>query len=210
MTADSEKPSPRDHWQGIYDRKLAPTVSWFQATPQTSLDLIHETGVTLDARIVDIGGGASTLVDHLLAEGFADLTVLDIATAALDQAQARLGDDAAKITWCPEDVTVWVPGLPFDLWHDRAVFHFLTDAGDRAKYRAALQQGLKPGGWAIIATFALDGPERCSGLPVVRYSHDTLATELGAAFSLVNSGREEHVTPGGTHQNFVCSVFRKI
>lgn len=209
MAADPETPNARDHWQEIYQEKSASTVSWFQAAPRISLDLIHETGVTEDARIVDIGGGASTLVDHLLAEGFTDLTVLDIAAAALDQAQARLGGDATKVTWCAEDVTTWTPDAPFDLWHDRAVFHFLTDAGDRAGYRTVLERAVKPGGWVVMVTFALDGPERCSGLPVVRYSSDTLATELGAGFILTDSRREEHVTPGGVRQNFVYSVFRK-
>lgn len=209
MAAEPEKPSPEDHWQGIYAEKSAKTVSWHQTTPQTSLDLIHRTGIGHDAALVDVGGGASTLVDHLLAEGFTGISVLDIAPAGLEQAQARLGEDADRVQWLTEDVTAWRPGSRFDLWHDRAVFHFLTDAGARAGYRAALLDALRPGGWVILATFALDGPTKCSGLPVVRYSPETLSAELGTELALVEARPEQHVTPGGVGQSFIYCLFRK-
>lgn len=210
MTGGGNESDARRHWQGIYAGKSAPSVSWYQDTPRTSLDLIHETGLGHDAAIVDVGGGASTLVDHLLAEGFTRLSVLDIASAGLEQARVRLGAKADKVLWLTEDATTWRPGATFDLWHDRAVFHFLTDPSDRAGYRAALGNALRPGGWVILATFALDGPEKCSGLPVVRYSPETLSAELGPDFALLDVRSEAHMTPGGASQSFVYGLFRKV
>ena len=146
MAAEPEKPNPREHWQGIYVEKSAPTVSWYQATPRISLDLIDRTGIGPGGALVDVGGGASTLVDHLLAGGFTRLSVLDIAPAGLNQARARLGADADKVRWLTEDVTQWRPGASFDLWHDRAVFHFLT--GARATARAIVRRSRTPCGLA--------------------------------------------------------------
>jgi len=200
----------KDHWESIYGTKSEDEVSWFQASPSVSLDLVAREGVGTDSKIIDIGGGASRLVDALLERGFAHVTVLDIAEAALDQARRRLGTRATSVTWICADITRWTPGSPYDVWHDRAVFHFLTEARDRDAYKAALRASLRPGGIAIIATFALDGPERCSGLPIVRYSPQTLAQELGPAFSLLDSATQEHHTPFATVQKFQFSRFRRV
>ena len=171
-------------------------MSWFQATPAPSLDLLRLAGADRDAALVDIGGGASLLVDHLLAEGFRDLTVLDLSQAALDMARARLGEAGARVTWIAGDATEWTPPKAYDVWHDRAAFHFLTEAADRAAYLERLRRALRIGGAAIFGAFALDGPEKCSGLPVMR--HDAgLAEFLGPDFALVAERRHEHVTPRG-------------
>jgi cysteine desulfurase len=201
------RPSLRDYWQGVYEQKGEEEVSWFQALPQTSLDLIARTGVAQDARIVDLGGGASRLVDALLASGFSRVTVVDIAAAALERARRRLGARASAVTWVASDVAAWTPGSTFDLWHDRAVFHFMVRDEDRNAYLATLRRALRSGGHAIIGTFASDGPERCSGLPVRRYEPEMVAAELGTGFRLVESVREEHVTPGGKVQRFQFSRF---
>ncbi|MBF0335095.1 MAG: class I SAM-dependent methyltransferase [Alphaproteobacteria bacterium] len=190
------------HWQDVYAGKAETEVSWFQPRPAVSLDFIAHGGFGPEARIVDVGGGASTLVDALLDQGFRDLTVLDIAPAALDRAKARLGGRAAGVDWVAADVGAWRPSAAFDLWHDRAVFHFLTDEDDRRAYRATLAAALRPGGQAILATFAPDGPERCSGLPVRRWSADELAAEFAPHFTLAESLAHEHVTPAGKVQRF--------
>ncbi len=203
-------PTRHDHWQNVYITKDEDSVSWFQERPETSLALITRGGLPTDARIIDVGAGASRLVDALLAAGYANLTVLDIAPAALDQARARLGHRADGVQWVAADITAWMPPAPFDVWHDRAVFHFLTEAADRAAYRAALEAGVRPGGRAIIGTFAPDGPEKCSGLPVVRYSPEGLAAELGAGFRLIDSLTEAHHTPAGAVQHFQFSVFARL
>jgi SAM-dependent methyltransferase len=201
--------SRHDHWQTVYSTKSDTAVSWFQERPESSLALITAGGLPLDARIIDVGGGASRLVDALLDAGHSALTVLDIAPAALNAARARLGTRAEAVLWVAADITAWTPAAPFDVWHDRAVFHFLTDAADRAAYRAALAAGVKRGGRVIIGTFAPDGPEKCSGLPVVRYSPETLAAELGDDFALVDIRREDHATPSGAVQHFQFSVFAR-
>jgi SAM-dependent methyltransferase len=199
--------SDLEHWQGVYSGKAEDQVSWYQASPATSLELISRAGVGRQARLVDVGGGASRLVDELLEAGYERLTVLDLAPAALELARARLGSRAARATWVAADVCAWEPAEPFDLWHDRAVFHFLVQPEQRAAYRERLRRALRGGGHAVLATFARDGPERCSGLPVERYDPETLARELGAGFTLVESRREEHVTPGGKVQRFQFSRF---
>src|ERR1700754_5091795 len=162
------------HWENLYQSKGEHDVSWFQDTPTPSLELLDEIGVTPAASVIDIGGGASRLVDRLIERGFRDVTVLDLSEAALAAAKDRLGDRASRVTWIVADVTQWEPMTAYDVWHDRAAFHFLTEEADRAAYLARLRRGLEIGGHAIIATFALDGPARCSGLPVVRYSPDCL------------------------------------
>jgi len=197
------------HWEAVYTAKAEQEVSWFQASPTPSLEAIARLGAERTAALVDIGGGASRLVDRLLEQGFVDVTVLDLSRAALDAARARLGIQAAKVDWIVADVTTWEPPKTYDVWHDRAAFHFLTDDDDRAAYVARLQRALKIGGHAIIATFALDGPERCSGLPVVRYDAASLGRALGPALKLIHTERHEHATPWGSGQAFQFSVFQR-
>lgn len=200
---------PQVHWNTIHRNKGERDVSWFEALPAVSLEMIEAAGLTPDTCVIDVGGGRSGLVDALLAKGARCLTVLDVSGEALRQTQRRLGADALRVTWIEADVTGTWSVLPMDIWHDRAMFHFLVDAGDRARYLAHLDAVLKPGGSAIIATFALDGPERCSGLPVVRYSPATLASELGDRFALLEARSHRHVTPSGAVQSFQYSRFRR-
>lgn len=210
MSDDSaSEASRRDHWRQVYETKAVDAVSWFQDDPATSLSLVDACGLAPPASVIDVGGGASRLVDHLIRRGF-DVAVLDIADAALQASKARLGDEAAKVEWLAADITTWRPNRTYDLWHDRAVFHFLTDPAGRAAYLAALKAGLRLGGHVIIAAFAEDGPERCSGLPVQRYSADQLAAALGADFRLVDHRRESHRTPWGSEQVFTWALFRRI
>jgi SAM-dependent methyltransferase len=197
------------HWEGVYTKKGENEVSWFQESPAPSLQLIAQVGATPASAIIDIGGGASRLVDNLIEQGFEDVTVLDLSEAALEAAKARLGGRAAQVQWIVADATVWEPLKAYDIWHDRAAFHFLTEDRDRAAYIARLERALKVGGYAIIATFALDGPERCSGLPVVRYDPAGLGQTLGRAFQLVDTRRQIHATPWGSEQSFQFSVFRR-
>lgn len=197
------------HWRRVYETKAADEVSWFQASPAPSLDMISKAGLAPGARIVDVGGGASTLIDHLLDQGF-QVTGLDIADSALDVARARLGDRSARATWIATDVTTWRPEAQFDLWHDRAVFHFLTDPGRRAQYIAALRAALAPSGWVVMATFGPEGPEKCSGLPVRRWSAQGLAAELGDDFRLVEAADETHLTPGGSGQVFTWALLQSL
>ncbi len=200
---------PRQHWEEVYSQKAEQDLSWFQAEPSLSLELIHEASIGKQESIVDVGAGASRLMDRLLEEGYTDLTALDIAEAALQKSRARMGDAAARVLWFAADVTRWQPPKHYRLWHDRAVFHFLTEAADRAAYRRTLETALIPYGTAIIASFALDGPERCSSLPVQRYSPESLAAELGPGFRLMEQRSEAHTTPAGKLQLFQYSVFRR-
>lgn len=197
------------HWDEVYRRRGAHELSWYQDRPDVSLRLIAQLGVRPGDRVIDVGGGASTLVDHLLDLGYERLTVLDIAASALAAAQARLGARAAAVRWLTGDITTFVPQDAFHLWHDRAVFHFLVEAADRRAYLRAMSAALAPGGLAIIATFADDGPERCSNLPVRRYSPEGLAAELGAGYTLIDSLRETHSTPGRATQAFIYCCFRR-
>ncbi|MCA6107557.1 class I SAM-dependent methyltransferase [Bradyrhizobium cenepequi] len=199
----------QDHWQNVYTSKAENEVSWFQESPAASIELIMQVGATRSSAIIDIGGGASRLVDDLIEKGFEDVTVLDVSEAALQVAKNRLGDRAARVDWIVADVTTWEPPKTCDIWHDRAAFHFLTEENDRTAYVARLKQALKAGGHAIIATFALDGPERCSGLPVVRYDPESLGRILGPAFELIDRRQHRHTTPWGAKQSFQFSVFRK-
>lgn len=195
------------HWENVYATRNAHEVSWYQASPDTSLGLIAKLGLRAIDPIIDVGGGASSLVDHLIDLGYSNLTVLDISTAALAAARNRLGVRADGVRWLAGDITRDGPAGPYRLWHDRAVFHFLTAAEDRRAYVTNLLAAVPPGGHAIIATFAEDGPERCSNLPVCRYSPDRLMTELGERFELVETLREVHVTPAQGEQNFVYCRF---
>lgn len=201
--------SPISHWENVYRTRQPHEVSWYRPHLDTSLALIDAAGSGLDARIVDVGGGASTLVDDLLARGYRDVTVLDVSSAALDIAKARLGPRAADVDWRRGDAaTAPLPANGYDLWHDRAVFHFLTRAEDRAAYVRQVRRCVKQGGHVVIATFGPDGPMKCSGLDVVRYAPAALHGELGAAFRLVQHRTELHETPSGTIQPFTYGLFR--
>lgn len=202
--------SRQEHWEYVYQTKQANEVSWFQEEPAVSLDLIAASGVGRDEPVVDIGGGASVLVDRLLDQGFTDLSVLDISQAALRVAQARLGARSADIVWITDDIAAWLPPEgAFKLWHDRAVFHFLVDQADRLGYVRALVRGLQDGGFVILAPFSLTGPARCSGLPVLRYSAEMLQSELGPGYELVEQRAQTHLTPAGNSQDFLWCLFRK-
>ena len=201
--------SNKAHWENVYTTKGEREVSWFQDNPAPSLDLIAMTGIPADAAIIDVGGGASRLVDALVERISGRITVLDISAAALDAAKKRLGERAASVTFEIADVTKWQPSQRYDLWHDRAAFHFLTDHADQAAYAERLNKAVKPGGYVIIGTFALDGPERCSGLPIVRHDAASLSAVLGDEFSVIDTRRHDHTTPSGSVQRFQFSTFRR-
>jgi trans-aconitate methyltransferase len=198
------------HWNQVFATKATDQVSWFETVPAVSLRLLDAAGLTRDSRVIDIGGGDSHLIDQLLERGVRHVAVLDVSLAALDRARRRLGEMAAVPTWIEADVTGTWTLAPVDFWHDRAAFHFLTLPEEREAYLMRLLQTLKPGGTAIIATFAADGPERCSGMQVVRYSPESLARELGPRFELVDTARHAHTTPWGSAQSFQYSVFRLL
>jgi trans-aconitate methyltransferase len=200
----------KSHWESVYSSKSAQETSWYQLEPRISLDWIEKTGVDKGQAIIDVGGGASVLVDFLLNQGYSDLTVMDISAAALKQARQRLDQKASAVDWIEADVTEFVPRKSFDVWHDRAVFHFLTEKKDRTRYLHALNEALKPGGWVIMAAFAPDGPEKCSGLQIVRYDAAKLGKELGGKYRLERQEKEMHVTPAGHHQSFGFYCFRKM
>ena len=197
------------HWQNVYTTKAETDVSWFQESPAPSLDLIRAMGATAGTSIIDVGGGASRLVDALLHEGFDRLTVLDLSEQALTATKARLGAAANKVRFLVADVTTWEPEETYDLWHDRAAFHFLTEAKDRAAYAVRVEKAVQPGGHVIIGTFALDGPERCSGLPVQRHDAASIGAVLGDDFVLIDTRRHDHLTPAGNVQRFQFSSFRR-
>ncbi len=200
----------KQHWEQVYHSKTADSVSWFQEHSDQSLRLIHNAGLGKEAAIIDVGGGTSRLVDDLAAAGYTDLTVLDLSSAALAVAKRRLGKYAATVHWIEGDITrAEFPKHRFDIWHDRAVFHFLTDPVDRHAYVERVMHAVRPGGHVIVATFAEDGPEKCSGLPVMRYQAETLHAEFGDAFLLVEHEKEAHHTPFGTVQQFVYCYCRK-
>ncbi len=198
------------HWDNAYRTRGERGVSWFEESPAISLDLVHAAGVRADASIIDIGGGASRLVEALLDEGFEAITVLDLSKEALAQSKARLGARGQNVRWVVADVTAWEPTQTYDVWHDRATFHFLTDESDRAAYAERILRAVRPGGHVIIGTFALDGPERCSGLPVVRHDAASLGQMLGSSFELIESRKHEHQTPTGNVQRFQFSHFRRL
>jgi trans-aconitate methyltransferase len=197
------------HWEEVYRTKAPDSVSWFQPVPRPSLEAIARFGATPDQSLIDIGGGASSLAAELAKAGWRDLAVLDISAPALEVARAAMGAGGETVEWIAADITAWRPARGYDIWHDRAVFHFLTEEPARVGYRAALAQGLKPGGLLLIATFAPDGPEKCSGLPVRRYGPAELADALGEGLEPLDNWREQHHTPGGSVQNFNWCAFRK-
>lgn len=200
----------KKHWENVYGQKKPFDVSWYQVEPTVSLGLITLTGIDSTAKIIDVGGGASVLVDKLLDQGFQNLTVLDISSKAIHYAQERLDQRAENVCWIEADVTEFESLVQYDLWHDRAVFHFLTDAEDRTKYVRRLEDAVNPGGHVVIAAFAIDGPPKCSGLEVVRYNPEKMKNELGDSFELVNSVSEAHITPWNKQQEFIYCYFRKI
>ena len=199
----------KSHWDGIYGEKADSQLSWHQDTPSVSLELAGLAGMTPDSSVIDIGGGTSRFVDSLIAKGLSDVSVLDLSRVALDTARRRLGPRGEAVRWIASDITNWSQARDYDLWHDRAVFHFLVDPEDRAAYLDRLGRSVRPGGHAIIATFALDGPETCSGLPIVRYSPASLADTLGPDFALSTQRICVHRTPSGRPQSFQFSLFRK-
>lgn len=200
--------SREDHWNTIYRTKPADRVSWYQPDVSASLDLVRACGLAPDAALLDVGAGASLLVDGLLAAGFSDVTLLDLAREALAVTRARLGEEP-RVREVVADVTTWSPARRYALWHDRAVFHFLVEPEARAGYLRALGEALAPGAHAIVGTFALDGPERCSDLPVRRYSAEQLAETLAPALEHVESRHALHTTPWGSTQSFVFGRFRR-
>lgn len=198
------------HWENVYTTKDEAKLSWFQEAPAPSLELLGLTGAKPSSAVIDIGGGASRLVDSLLAQDFENVTVLDLSAAALASTRARLGGKGNRVKWIVADATEWQPSEIYDVWHDRAAFHFLTAEKEQNAYIQRLKRALRVGGHVIIGTFALDGPEKCSGLPVARYSAESLAALLGTDFALVDSRRNEHSTPWGAVQKFQFSTFRRV
>ncbi|AGA33408.1 Methyltransferase type 12 [Thioalkalivibrio nitratireducens DSM 14787] len=199
----------KEHWEKVYASKSETEVSWFQEHARLSLQILRDAGVPRDAAIIDVGAGASHFVDDCLREGYRDLTVLDVSKAALAAARARLGKRASDVHWLEANVLdADLPAHAYDVWHDRAVFHFLTDSSGRQAYVRQVLRAVKPGGLVIVATFAKDGPTLCSGLPVMRYSPSALHAEFGAAFTLLGHHREAHQTPAGKEQPFVYCLCR--
>lgn len=197
------------HWEDVYRSRAVDEVSWYRPHLDVSLSLIESAAPDRGSAIIDVGGGEATLVDDLVARGYGDVTVLDISQAAIDVARARLGPAAAPVHWITGDITnVQLEAARYDLWHDRAVFHFLTQADDRAAYVRQVARAVKPGGHVIVATFGPEGPEKCSGMDVVRYDAGTLHGEFGAKFRLLDSVTELHETPWGTPQQFMYCFCR--
>lgn len=200
----------KEHWERVYSTKPADAVSWYQEHAEQSLRLIRRTGLPRSASIIDVGGGAATLVDDLLRGGYSSITVLDLSAAALAAARTRLGDKASAVTWLVANITqVELPAVSYDIWHDRAVFHFLTSESERHAYVAAVLRAVKPGGHVIVATFGEEGPQQCSGLPVMRYSPEGLHAEFGEPFTLVGHEQEDHRTPSGAVQKFIYCYCRR-
>lgn len=196
----------KQYWDDIYTKNIPQEVSWFQKEPTISLKIIQS--INNNARIIDVGGGASTLVDCLLKLGYSDLAVLDISDKAILYAKSRLDDQANKVKWYVNDVTSFIPSDRYDIWHDRAVFHFLTDKNSRELYVKTLKNTLEPGGHAIIATFAKDGPKKCSGLDIIQYDNQSMQNELGNEFILLENKYESHLTPKGHTQHFIYFLFQ--
>lgn len=200
----------KQHWEQVYQQKQPDTLSWYQQQASLSLQLIQQV-TSPNALLIDVGSGASTLIDDLLKLGYQNLTVLDISTAALAVTQQRLGAKASQISWLVADIIqAELPALAYDLWHDRAVFHFLTEQADREAYINRVRHSLKPGAYLVIACFADHGPEKCSGLPVQRYNTQTLAAAFGGDFKLLTTAQEQHPTPFGTSQAFIYLLLQKI
>jgi SAM-dependent methyltransferase len=200
----------KTHWEHVYSTKAETGVSWYQGEPRLSLELIGAVASVEGGRIIDVGGGSSVLVDRLLDLQFGEIAVLDISETALGKAKARLGERAERVRWVVADVTEAPELGAFDVWHDRAVFHFLTDPDDRRSYIELARKTVPEWGHLIIATFADDGPKQCSNLDVCRYNARSLASELGEDFSLIREARETHTTPSGSSQSFFYGVFKRL
>ena len=201
--------SSKDFWEKVYGTKAPDSVSWYTPHLETSLNLIHQAATSKDSTIIDIGGGEATLVDDLITEGYKDISVLDISQKAIDVARDRLGKPSEKVRWYCTDITkATLPQNYFDVWHDRAVFHFLTRGEDRIKYVEQVMRSVKHGGYVIMSTFGPEGPEKCSGLDVVRYDPENLHNQFGKTFQLINSSTELHKTPMGTTQQFLYCFCR--
>jgi Methyltransferase domain len=197
----------KNHWDNVYKTKSPNEVSWTQTYPKTSLDFIHSFGVNKSAKIIDIGGGDSTLVDYLLAEGFENITVLDISKNAIAKAKKRLGNKCKNVQWIVSDVTKFIPTTTYDVWHDRATFHFLTTEGDIATYMDTARKAVS--GYLTIGTFSEEGPEKCSGLEIKKYSEEKLVAELENGFNKIRCITENHITPFNTSQHFLFCSFKK-
>lgn len=203
------EPGGREHWENVYRSKSPEQVSWFQPHLERSIAFLEAARLGLDAAVIDVGGGASTFVDDLLDRGYTNVTVLDLSPSALDAARARLGERASRVRWLSADVTdVSLEPAAYDFWHDRAVFHFLRDPAARERYVANVRRSVKSGGHVVVATFGPHGPEKCSGLEVMRYSPEELHAEFGPEFSRLASATERHVTPWGTEQEFIYCYCR--
>ena len=198
----------KDHWENVYLAKSPHEVSWYQRDPALSLSLIAGTKIPREAAIIDVGGGSSLLVDRLADEAYTNISVLDISASALACSRTRLAEKASTVHWYEEDVTAFKPPHRFTLWHDRAVFHFLTGKLDRGRYVDVLKQALEPRGHIIVMTFAIGGPSRCSGLDIVQYDAEKIAAELGPGFELIKDGHKVHLTPAGNEQRFAYFYFR--
>ena len=199
-----------DHWNEVYSKKTEAELSWHQDDPSVALDLMKKARLTSTSTVIYIGAGTSRLIERLLDLGLSDLSALDLSESALAAARVRLGEREMSVKWIVEDITRWEPTQTYDIWHDRAVFHFLVNPKDRIAYIQRLSRSVAPGGHAIIATFAIDGPAKCSGLPVARYSPTTLAETIGADFSLLTHQFYLHHTPWGNQQSFQYSLFRRV
>ncbi len=200
--------SRQDFWEGVHDSKDVDGVSWWQSVPELSLGLVDATGIGRDEPVLDVGAGWSTLVDHLLERGYTDLTAIDLSATALQTVRDRLGDAGRHVVLDVADVLDLDPGRQYALWHDRAVYHFLTEPDEREDYLASLERCLAPDGWVVVATFGPDGPTTCSGLPIVRYTHDELVAQF-PGFTLVATAGEDHVTPWGSTQQFTAVLLRR-
>lgn len=199
-----------EHWKHVYERREPNQVSWFEASPATSLRWIERTGVAADAAILDAGGGASALAGELARRGYTDITVAEISPGAVERARAALGETAERITWIEADLRTHAFARRYDLWHDRAVFHFMVEAADRDAYMGTMAAAVRPGGHLVLATFGPDGPTECSGLPVRRYGADALAALLADRFLLIDSELTEHRTPSGSTQQFTFALFERL
>jgi len=203
----SGKRDRKKHWESAYRKNPPNALGWYQPNPEMSLRLIGATGAGVDSRIIDVGGGTSRLIASLIDQGYRHLTVLDLSGSSLEIAREQLGQVSRKVSWIEADVTNFEFAETYDIWHDRAVFHFLTDTQDRSGYISSLRRALKPNGHLIISTFGIDGPKKCSGLKIVRYSPQTLHNELGDMFEMVDTFDEAHTTPSGLKQSFIYCHF---
>lgn len=199
-----------EHWENVYQSKSSADVSWYEPDPKQSVDMIVGASGTSHGRVIDIGGGQSFLVDRLLDVGFSQIAVLDISRTAIEATKARLGERASRVEWIVADITQRDSLGEFDIWHDRAVFHFITDPDDRMRYLELLKRSLPIGGHFIVGTFAKGGPEKCSGLAICQYDAATMQDELGRSFVPVNDCEYLHTTPSGKPQQFFFGVYKRV